>query len=163
MLFLLLGVLVLFLLSHSRFVGEILWRISTWYLKRWTRIDLHDYTRLPRLSHDYIVSEVRVHENDWLSEKRLAECQLASEGVLVLGIERADGKYIGAPRGVSRIQTGDTLILYSSQEQMLNLVDRRDDMTGNLQHVMAVTKQLNILDEEGAVQDPGTTNGPDHQ
>lgn len=154
MLFLLAGVLALFLLSHNRFVGGRIWRVSTWYLKRYTRLELHDYTRLLRLAGNYVVSEIHVHENDWLAGKTLAECQVASEGILVLGIERADGRYIGAPRGVSRIATGDTLIVYSSQEQMLSLVDRSSDMIGNLQHVMAVTKQLNIIEDEQPAQDP---------
>ncbi len=154
MLFLLTGVLVLLFLSRSSFVGEVLWRVNTWYLKRWTHLDVHDYMRLLRLAHDFVVSEVHVHEHDWIAGKTLAESQLASEGALVLGIERADGKYIGAPRGVSRIEPGDTLILYSSQEQMLSLVDRPADMIGNLQHVMAVTKHLNIMDEEQSAQDP---------
>ena len=154
MLFLLGGVTLVLLLSRSRIVGDSLWRISTWCLKRWSSMDVHDYTRLLRLAHDFVVSELHVHQDDWLDGKTLAESQLASEGVLVLGIERADGHYIGAPRGVSRIQADDTLILYSSQDQMLNLIDRRADFLGNLQHVMAVTKHLNVIDEEQEVQDP---------
>ncbi len=154
MLFLLTGVLLLFILSRSRIVGDALWRFNTWCLKRWTHLEVHDYMRLLRLAHNFIVSEVHVHQYDWIAGKTLAESQLANEGALVLGIERADGKYIGAPRGVSRIESGDTLILYSSQEQMLSLVDRPDDMIGNLQHVMAVTKHLNIMDDERDVQDP---------
>jgi hypothetical protein len=154
MLFLFAGVTLLFFLSRSRLIGEIIFRINTWFLRHWTRIEVHDYTRLLRLSHDYIVSEVHIHKSDWLAGKTLAESQLASEGVLVLGIERDDGKYIGAPRGVSRIQAGDILILYSTHEQMMSLVDRRADMIGNLQHVMAVTKHLNVIDDERDVQDP---------
>ncbi len=159
MVFLLGGVVALFLLSRSRLIGDALWRVNTWYVQRWTRIELHDYTRLLSLAHDFVVSEVLVHDSDWVSGKTLAESQLASEGALVLGIERADGKYIGAPRGMSRIEPGDTLILYSSYEQMLSLVDRRSDMIGNLQHVMAVTKQLNVIDDEQSAQDPHAADG----
>lgn len=154
MLFLLLGIALLLLLSRSRLVSDILWRVNTWCLQHWTHIELHDYTRLLRLAHNFVVSELHVRENDWLAGKTLSEAQLASEGALVLGIERADGKYIGAPRGISRIQPDDTLIIYSSQETMLSLVDRPDDMFGNLRHVMAVTQHLNVMDDEQDVQDP---------
>ncbi len=154
MLFMLVGVILLLFISRSRFVGEALWRFNTWYLERWTEIELHDYTRLLRLAHNYVVSEMHVHEDDWLAGKTLFESQLASEGALVLGIERSNGKYIGAPRGVSRIEPGDTVILYSSQEQTMSLVDRRAGMLGNMQHVMAVTKHLNVKDKEQDVQDP---------
>ena len=157
MLFMLTGVVVLLFLSRSRIVGDALWSFNTWYLKHLTHMELHDYTRLLRLAHNYVVSEVVVHKDDWLAGKTLAEAELASEGALVLGIERADGKYIGALRGVSRIEPGDTLILYSSQEQMLSLVDREAGMLGNLQHVMAVTMHLNVKDEEQDAQDPHAT------
>lgn len=149
------GVFALLLLSRSRFVGEVLWQVNTWYVRHYTHIELHDYMRLLRLAHDYVVSEILIHSTDWLAGKTLAEAALASEGVLVLGIEREDGTYIGAPRGVSRIEPRDTLIIYSTQEQTLSLVDRRAGMLGNLDHVMAVTKHLNILDDEEDAQDPG--------
>ncbi len=154
MLFMLTGAILLLLLSRSRWAGDALWRINTWCLAHLTQIELHDYMRILRLAHDFIVSEVHIHESDWLAGKTLADSQLASEGALVLGIERADGKYIGAPRGVSRIEPGDTLILYSSQQQTLSLIDRHADMIGNLKHVMAVTQHLNVMDDEQEVQDP---------
>ncbi len=154
MLFLLLAVLVLLWLSRSRLAGEVIWTINTWYLRRWTEIEVRDYMKLLRLSHDFVVSELHIHADDWLAGKTLAESQLASEGVLVLGIERLGGNYIGAPRGVSRIESGDTLILYSSQERMMDLTSRRADIVGNLQHVMAVTKQLDVIEAEEKVQEP---------
>ncbi len=159
MMFLLSAVLLVFLLARSRLVSDVLWKVITWGLRRLSRLDVYDYTRLLRLSHDYIVSEILIHNQDWLAGKTLAESQLASEGVLVLGIERVDTTYIGAPRGISRIQPGDTLILYSTQEQMLSLIDRRADMLGNMQHVMAVTKHLDVIDAEQDAQDPEEATG----
>ena len=130
-----------------------MWRVNTWTLKRWTRIELQDYTKLLRLARDYVVSEVDVHQEDWLAGKTLAESQLAREGVLVLGIERHDGKYVGAPQGGTRVEAGDTLIVYGGQDTLQDLTRRRDDMLGNLHHVMAVTRQLNLIEEETGVLD----------
>ena len=40
------------------------------------------------------------------------------------------------------------LILYGRQEALMELETRRADVQGNMQHVMAVTKQLDVLEEQ---------------
>jgi hypothetical protein len=142
------GVLVFWLMARSRHVERLMWFIDTWALKRWWHIDVHDYTRLLRLAHNYVVLEMQVNEDDWLAGQTLFELQLASEGILVLGIERSDGTYQGAPRGKSKVESGDCLILYGQQETLIDLDNRRADMIGNLHHVMAVTRQLDVLEDE---------------
>ena len=64
------------------------------------------------LSGDYGVSELYVEQGDWLADTALADLDLPHEGVLVLGIVRADGTYLGAPTGRSMAHPGDTVILY---------------------------------------------------
>ena len=125
-----------------------MWQLNTWALQRWTKLNVLDYTGLLRLAHNYVVSELSVHGNDWLAGRSLAEMQLASEGVLVLGIERRDGTYVGAPRGQTRVEVGDSLILYGRHETLVDLDTRRADQSGNLQHVMAVTRQLEVLEKQ---------------
>jgi hypothetical protein len=142
------GVFLLVLLASSRYVDLLLWRFNTWALRRWASIDIRDYTKLLRFRHNYVVCELQVHEDDWLAGRTLLELQLASEGVLVLGIERHDGTYFGAPRGTSRVEQGDTLILYGRQETLLDLDERRAGIVGNLHHVMAVTRQLDVIQKE---------------
>ena len=142
------GSFILLVLASSQAVEKMLWRVNTWALQHWAGLEIHDYTSLLRFSHDYTVYEVVVGGEDWLVGKTLAESQLGSEGVLVLGIERQDGKYIGAPRGASCIEPGDTLILYGIQKVILDLTERRSDMIGNLHHVMAVIRQLDVLEAE---------------
>ena len=142
------GVLLLLLLASSRLVERVAWNANTWALRRWTHLQVHDYTRLLRFSRDYVVSELHVRAEDWLTGHTLLEAKLASEGVLVLGVERANGEYVGAPRGHTRIAAGDCLILYGLQASLLNLDERRTGMEGNVQHVMAVTRHLEELEEE---------------
>ncbi len=149
------GVVVLSFLASSRHVEQLVWRLNTWTLRRLTHIDVHDYTKLLRFRQNYIICELHVHEDNWLAERTLAELDLAREGVLVLGIERRDGSYVGAPRGVTRIESGDTLILYGRQETVLDLDTRRADIVGNLHHVMAVTKQLDVLENQQQNLSPG--------
>lgn len=151
---LLFGVVVFWLIARSRHVERLMWWVDTWAIKRWWHIDVHDYTRLLRLAHDYVVLELHVHEDDWLAGRSLAELQLASEGVLVLGIERSDGTYQGAPRGRSRVEAGDCLIVYGLQATLLDLDERRADLVGNIHHVMAVTRQMEMLEEESNPEEP---------
>lgn len=155
MLGLLVGIVVFWLIARSRHIERLMWFIDTWAIKRWWRIDVHDYTKLLRLAHNYVVMELTVHKDDWLAGRTLLELQLASEGVLVLGIERPDGAYLGAPRGKSRVEAGDCLILYGRQETLIDLADRQADMIGNLHHVMAVTRQLNVLESESGGDELG--------
>lgn len=142
------GVIVLWILASSRHIETLMWRINSWALSRWTQIQVHDYTRLLRVTHDYTVSELQVHGGDWLSGHSLGELQLASEGVLVLGIERANGGYVGAPRGRTSVSAGDRLILYGRQGTLQDLHLRQKGMEGNLNHVISVTKQIDIAETE---------------
>lgn len=139
---LLVGIGILWLLASSQSVEKLMWKINTWALKRWAKIDVRDYQSLLRFAHDFAVSELRVHEGDWLAERVLQDLQLHAEGVLVLGIERAGSTYIGAPRGTTRIEPNDCLILYGQQATLEELDSRMTGMHGNMQHVIAVTRKL---------------------
>lgn len=142
------GVIVLWFLASSKHVETLMWRINSWALSRWTQIDVRDYTGLLRVAHDYTVSELQVHEGDWLCGHTLAELKLASEGVLVLGIDRANGSYVGAPRGQTRVADSDRLILYGRQATLQDIHSRQAGLEGNLHHVIAVTQQIDITEAE---------------
>ncbi len=136
------GIGVLWIAANSTHVETVMWRIHKWALSRWTKIDVYDYTRLLRLAKDYAVWELRVQKDDWVQGKTLAELALASEGVLVLGLERRDGPYVGSPRGATMVSEGDLMILYGPQESLMNLDARRVGFAGNMDHVIAVTREL---------------------
>ncbi|GAF93821.1 unnamed protein product, partial [marine sediment metagenome] len=133
------GLCVLWVVACSRWIDRHLSVLITWALKRWTDLELCDYARLLHLAGDYGVVELLVQGEDWLCEKTLAESQLADEGVLVLGVERADGTYLGAPRGDTILLTGDTLIVYGPQKTIGELDRRRKD-DGNWAHHVAVSR-----------------------
>jgi uncharacterized protein with PhoU and TrkA domain len=65
-----------------------------------------------------------VEPGDWLAGQSLGDLRLSYEGVLVLGIERPDGVYLGAPRGDSQLLPRDRILLYGRQE-VLDDLDRR--------------------------------------
>jgi len=50
---------------------------------------------------------------------------LSQAGVLILGIQRADGTFVGTPRAADVIQAGDTLILYGRMDLLKELDQRK--------------------------------------
>jgi hypothetical protein len=142
------GLLLVLLIANSRYVEQIMWKVNAWALRRFGGIHVHDYTRLLRIAQNYVISEICVRQGDWLAGHTMEQIRLANEGVLVLGIEKPDGGYLGAPRGHTRLEVDDCLILYGRQESLQDLDQRRAGMEGNVKHVLAVTRQLGITEEE---------------
>lgn len=95
-----------------------------------------------------MVGELTVRDDDWLANRKLMEMRLSEEGILVLGIERSDGTYIGAPRGHNELSSGDTLLLYGRNESLESLDKRRTGSEGNWEHYKAVETQKKRESEE---------------
>jgi hypothetical protein len=140
-LFLIVGVGALWAVASSKFVERVVNRWTFKLLKNYTKLEVRDYANLMHLSGDYGVSELRVSEDDWLAERHLSELRLTSEGVIVLGIDRPDGKYIGAPDAQTMAHVGDVLIVYGRADRLAELDERRNDEAGRLKHVEAVADQ----------------------
>lgn len=153
------GISLLWLLASSKYLEAIMWKANTWALTRWTHIDVRDYTSLLRLVGDYAVSELKVHSQDWLAGQKLQDLDLINERVLVLGIEREDGHYIGGPRSTTSIHPGDSLIVYGRQQSLLDLDIRRAGFDGNMEHMIAVSRQLEVTETE-MKEEGEPSNGP---
>ncbi len=142
------GFLVLLILSRSRWIDKYLTKAIKWILKRWGHLEVKDYYALLHLSGDYTVMEMDVEEDDWVSGKSLRELDLPDEGILVLGIRRKDGTYIGAPRGNHHIYPGDTIVIYGNRRLLLDLEKRRKGKEGDRAHIEAIKKQREILNKQ---------------
>lgn len=136
------GLFLLMLVANSPRIEKLMWTINSWALSRFGMIHLHDYTRLLRVGHDYVISELLVRQGEWLAGQTLAQLSLNHEGILVLGIEKPNGEYLGAPRGATRIEEGDSLVFYGRQDALLELAERQAGMQGNIEHMLAVTRQM---------------------
>ncbi len=145
---LIVGLGALWAAARSRFVDQYLGRVISWALRRWTHLDVKDYADLLDLYGDYRVVERVVEPGDWLAGKTLADLKLKEEGILVLGIRRKDGTYIGAPRGWTEIRPGDTLIVYGRAGLLEELCRRRAGPAGDRAHEEAVREQERILERE---------------
>jgi hypothetical protein len=142
------GVAFLWAVASSRWVDRWLSRLIGWALTKWTSLDVRDYAALLNLSGGYKVAEMQVKEGDWLAGKKLAQLRLRDEGILVLGIHRKDGTYIGAPRGWTEIRPGDTLIVYGRAPLIAELDRRCLGKKGDRAHTAAVERQREILKRE---------------
>ena len=102
---------------------------------------LYDAQQLCDMINYVTVREVTVDENAWLADKQVKECRLHDEGVLILGIYRADGHYVGAPLADTRMYAGDVLILYGRSSTLKNLDTRVAGAKGESEHMEAVSEQ----------------------
>jgi hypothetical protein len=138
---LVIGTAVLWLLARSRRLERLMGRAIEWALAHLTELEVRDYSGLLRLSHDYSVTEQHVKTGDWVEGKRLKDCSLLEEGIVVLGITRDDGSYLGGPKGDTQVLGGDTLILYGRSEKLRALDRRRADIPGDLAHDESVAEE----------------------
>lgn len=148
-----LGLCVLWTVAHSSWVDRRMSHTITWCLKHWTNLEVRDYANLLHLSGNYAVVELEVEEADWLADRELVQLKLSDEGVLVLGIEKAEGKFLGAPRGQTKLDAGDTVIIYGPRDVLVDLDERRAGSTGNWDHHKAVDKQRQVEAEEQELQE----------
>ncbi len=142
------GLLGVLLLARSERIDRALTRLIAQALRRYTDLDVRDYARLLKLSGDYAVTEMTVNDGDWVADRSLLELQLTDEGIIVLGVQRADGDYLGVPRGDTPIQVGDTLIVYGRGQRLAELDRRRAGAAGDRAHNEAVIEQRVVLNVE---------------
>jgi len=135
------GVAFLISVSMSGWVEEGLSRWVTWALKKYTDLDVRDYAAVLHLAGEYAIHDVFVQPTDWMAGKRLEELQLPSEGVLVLGISRRDGRFLGAPKGDAVVEPSDTLTLYGKAQDIARLDRRKEGPGGSIQHAEAVARR----------------------
>ena len=131
------GLVLLWLIAQSRVVDRWLARAIRRMLERFTDLDVRDYAELLRLAGNYGIAEMQAESDDWLTGRTLRDLALSEEGVLVLGVQRAGGEFVGAPRGETRIAEGDTLTLYGRSEIIARLDQRTASLEGQREHYRA--------------------------
>lgn len=134
------GLAVVYLLARSALVDQLLTRITEWALRRWTSLEVHDYDKLLHIGDEYAVAEVDARDGDWLTGRALGELRLRDEGVVVLGIRRRGGRYLGVPRPTTLVEPGDRLVLYGSEHALPELATREPGPAGDRAHAEAVER-----------------------
>ncbi len=152
---LIVGLVVLWVAFNSHWVDRQVTRLTIRALQRWTDLDVRDYAALLHLGGDYVVTELAVQPRDWLAGRDLGTLDLRKEGVVVLGVDRPDGTYLGAPVAETVIQPSDVVIIYGRRRAIAELDQRARGAVGDSAHAAAVAEQARIIDEEGAAREAG--------
>lgn len=142
------GLLVLVYLSRSPWVSRHLAALIGRLLRDYTDLPTRDYASLLDLRGDHSVSELAVEPEDWVAGGTLNELGLREEGVVVLGINRPDGGYLGAPDGATRVQADDVVILYGLAEAVRAIDERKRGPLGDAEHERAVAAHRGRLASE---------------
>ena len=135
------GLVVLALIARSPLVEKPLERLIQRALRRFGGLDVRDYAGLLHVKGGWTIDELKVEDDDWLAGQTLGALDLREEGILVLGIDRDDGTYLGSPRGHTVVRPGDTLVLYGRRQRIVELDERRGGHAGEQAHAEAIREQ----------------------
>jgi hypothetical protein len=155
------GLGALWAVAASSWIEARLSRVIEWALTRWTVLDARDYVRLLELLGGYAITEVRVDPGEWLLGRRVGDLLLAREGVVVLGITRARGGYMGAPPAGTEFEPGDTLVLYGQSDALDELRSRRVGTAGEQAHERAKARHSALVRREAAAEARHKKQGSD--
>lgn len=140
------GLVLLWAFASSRWVDQLLSRLIDRALNRFTRLDVSDYEGLLHLAGDYKIVELAVADGSWLDGQPLRALRPAEEGVMVLGIAKPSGEWLGTPGGDTVARSGDRLIAYGRTEVIRELEERRAG--DNRGHDAAVDEQRRVASSE---------------
>ncbi len=151
------GLIAVAILTRVKVLERVLSAFTRWALARWTTLDTRDFAQLLRFGHDYGIIELHARGDDWLVDQPLSELGLPDEGVVILGVHRKDGQFIGAPTGHTVIHADDDVLAYGRIDHLRELDDRHRGVVGDRAHREAVREQLEIVHELEEID----TNGHD--
>ncbi len=142
------GLGVIYWVSMSKRVDRRLSSVIGRALARFTDLDVRDYAALLHVSGEYEVKEMLAVPGAWMTGRTLGELRLRDEGVLVLGVSRGDGSYLGVPTKHTLIEPGDTVILYGRDGRFAELTARQAGPSGDQAHERAVATQREVAGDE---------------
>ena len=147
------GLATLLFVATNRFIERHLNRAIAYGLTRWANLQVRDYVAILQLQNGYAVTELRIEPQDWLAGKSLIDLKLPQEGVLVLGIRREEGTWLGTPTGDMEVHPGDTLTLYGPIHRVEELDQRRRGKRGEEAHQEAIIRHGEALEEQEEIDD----------
>tara|TARA_R110002096_G_scaffold31754_1_gene92808 strand:+ start:2258 stop:2998 length:741 start_codon:yes stop_codon:yes gene_type:complete len=106
------------LLSKVKFLQRLLDKVLRFTLRRVGMVRAFDYELLLRVRDGYCVSEIELLEDNPVTGKSIGETRPADSGVIILGIEKENGTYLGAPGPQDRMETGDVMMVYGKEESV---------------------------------------------
>lgn len=104
------------LLLNVRWVKMPLDRVMKRFLKNAGVVQALDYDVLLNVRGGFAVTEVEILEGHSFAGRHLRESRPSDHGIIVLGIQRHDGSFVGAPDKEARLEVGDVAMIYGSDE-----------------------------------------------
>ncbi len=112
------GILGFYAIATSKAVEKLMTRCIRFLLRRYTGLQTCDYTRLLHLNDEYGVQMIALPSGDPLIGTALASSCTEDSHVIILGIQRESGDFVGVPDGQYIIHAGDQLVLYGHVDQI---------------------------------------------
>lgn len=153
------GIALLLLAFHTSVANRLVERLTRGALQRYTSLDTRDYAALLRVEDRFAITELHVQDGSWMVDKPLSQLHLTREGVVVLGIHRADGRFVGTPTGDTAIHAGDQVLAYGRFEVLTELAHRPAD-TGDRIHDRVADEHQHLVDDQRQADDRPFPDGP---
>jgi hypothetical protein len=112
----LLGVLVLYILANTGFIRRPMDAVMRYSLERAGVVRAMDYELLLNVQNGYCVSDFRIGSDHPFVGKALYESRPSDQGIVILGVTKSDGSFIGTPNKDEVLEYGDTVMVYGSEE-----------------------------------------------
>ena len=141
------GLGFLLFLALSKAMEKNMRKIIQKFFREHTDFAVKDYENLLCLNGKFILAEIPVEKNNWLENKTLADAKLDKEGVLVLGIRKTSGDYIGIPQGDTVFQLDDIITLYGHSEQIDEINKRSAGHKGEVSHIEGIKTNKEMVAE----------------
>lgn len=142
------GISLLTWFTKSKVVDRMISRVIDRALRRYSDVSVRDYVAVLHLSGDYQITDLEIDKSDWIANKTLGESELSNEGIVVLGIQRESGPYIGSPAADTEILPRDVLTVYGKASSFKELDSRRKGRRGDMKHEEAVRQHEKDVEKE---------------
>lgn len=150
------GSLVLLILTRLPLFDSIIGWIIRRAMKDEIKLYRNDYDSLLFVGGEYEVVKTLVKKDSWLADKSLGVLSLSDEGILVIGVQRVDGYFVGSPRGTSVLYPGDRVIFYGREDRLAKITEREAGLAGDREHEENVRKQRMLEGLEPNQKEPET-------
>ena len=112
------GLLLLLFLTTNKWVEKHLAIVIDFFLDKYTDFKTGNFHHLLHLHDDHKIAEFALNSNSQLIGETFKKNLLRKQGVLVLGIKRSDGTYIGFPEDNFTFKANDLLTVYGLKKDL---------------------------------------------